>query len=60
MIIPNIDNIAAIVAVNGVDYFYIIYNVNKSDAVNLIVDLYKCTSKKSILKVQSATIILTI
>ena len=36
MISPNIDNIAAIVAVNGVDYFCIIYNVNKFDAVNLL------------------------
>ena len=36
MISPNIGNIAAIVAVNGVDYFCIIYNVNKFDAVNLL------------------------
>ena len=36
MISPNIDNIAAIVAVNVVDYFCIIYNVNKFDAVNLL------------------------
>ena len=36
MISPNINNIAAIVDVNGFDYCCIIYNANKSDAINLL------------------------
>ena len=58
----------AIVTVKGADYYCIIHDNSKSGAINLLKNsvlenrgyIQKCISKKSLLKMKSISIILTI
>ena len=67
MLCLNLSDVV-IIAVNGVNYSCIIYNISKSEAMHFlensvfdsVMGIYKkCISKKSTLKIESTTITLT-
>ena len=66
MLCVNISDIV-IVTVKGSDYLYIIHNIVKTEAINLLKNsvfescgyIVKCISKKLILRIESTSFILT-